>query len=512
MSSTFVLTVSRNKSARATPTTSPNLVTSPSKHRRKVTSSDEDESNFGPPVGDGKSSAADAKDSNAYILSCPLDTLNAETFSAQRCPPGTTRPTPEEPPSTPANKLKFKRKRTSGNLSDSDSRNNNREDSPLSPPPVKKRGRKRPAPIVESLSDLSPNSEDLAVENHSEHSLRERARDKGTRKAADVKTLDSYSDIPNSGSAHMKTILANLFTMSENVILDDLLIQDYPTLPLLRNSTLISYVGSEEEEHTMILYSTAMNELDSKDGSWARFESAVKFANSGPFINPSRASLHLVARDSSRITLASTTGRSKTAVFLTTGLLVNSSLRKSAGSGYNNTNNVHQVMLTPLTGEFECAATFIGTVFEQDDYHCLLREGSFVFSTRPEGGNDNKFTVPSKSKARTSLHAARPATVASGSKHSSNFPASLGFNDEVAIYDVRDQPDFRITPSFLKTLSQLPWFRKDKVDPSDNKYIATVGYSLNSWSKTYRGLNQFCVSMNILFLILLGERTAGDGD
>lgn len=74
----------------------------------------------------------------------------------------------------------------------------------------------------------------------------------------------------------------------------------------------------------------------------------------------------------------------------------------------------------------------------------------------------------------------------------------------VPIYDARGDPDFRFTASSLKSLDQLPRYRKDRVDPTGNRYIATVGYAPNSWTKT-RGRNEFCVSMNVLFVIILGK-------
>lgn len=111
--------------------------------------------------------------------------------------------------------------------------------------------------------------------------------------------------------------------------------------------------------------------------------------------------------------------RGKTAVLLTTGLLVESCLRTPAESGYNSANNVrrcilrpspvaslyqvHQVLLTPLTGEFERAAAFVGTVFEEDHYCSLLTQGSLVFLTRPEGSDNNSTPQFSESQRHAFL-------------------------------------------------------------------------------------------------------------
>ena len=126
---------------------------------------------------------------------------------------------------------------------------------------------------------------------------------------------------------------------------------------------------------------------------------------------------------------------------------------------------------------------------------------------------------------RTGLHAAKPASVASGSGNSSFFPASLGFTDSgvfvlhrkrisiklmihiglVPIYDVREIQNFRFTTASLNSLHQLPRFRKDKADPASNKYIASVGYALNSWSRSRNIGSDFCVTMNILFVIIVAK-------
>ena len=105
-----------------------------------------------------------------------------------------------------------------------------------------------------------------------------------------------------------------------------------------------------------------------------------------------------------------------------TGLLVESCLRTSAESGYNSVNNVrrrilhlslvassyqvHQVLLTPLTGEFERAAAFIGTVFEEDNYYSLLMRGSLVFSTRCNNTTEATLCATSEVRAeRVRRHA-----------------------------------------------------------------------------------------------------------
>ncbi|KAF8339462.1 hypothetical protein F5887DRAFT_1077244 [Amanita rubescens] len=346
----------KNKTARSPVTATPASKEDASTKRKRtlIASSDEEDSNLVSTNLD-KRSTAELKDSISSTAKDAVmedDIITISTDSA--LPPS------EETPVDLIKNLTFKRRQTAGNLSDAVLPDADREELSPTLSTDKKWDRK--------------SSQDAP-----EQSLKERARrDKSSRKTVAGNTLDSFPDIPDSGTVRMKYILANPFSLRKNSI-DNLLKRDYSNLPPLRHSLLILYESnahsvSDEEEHTMISYSKTREQLDPKDGSQARFESAVKFENSGPFINPSRASTLLVSRDSNRIILSGTTARGKTAVFLTTGLLVESCLRKPTVSGYNNTHKVHHVMLTPISGEFERAAAFVGTVFEEDNYHCLLKE------------------------------------------------------------------------------------------------------------------------------------------
>lgn len=141
----------------------------------------------------------------------------------------------------------------------------------------------------------------------------------------------------------------------------------------------------------------------------------MKFDHLGLFINPSRTSSLLVNRESNKIMSAESKSWGKLAVFLTTGLLVECHLQTSIESSFNTTHNVchlfpleipiqlitlcqiHQVSLTPVVGEFEQAAAYVGTMFEQDDYQCLLKHGSLIFSTQPDSVNDNNSMAQSSS-------------------------------------------------------------------------------------------------------------------
>lgn len=94
--------------------------------------------------------------------------------------------------------------------------------------------------VKDHVSDSSEDAEGSSDEMHSVQSLKMRKRDNGKKKGNSVKTLDSLPDIPDSGSARMRSILANPFTMPKAVEIDELLKDDYPRLPMLRYSNFFS--------------------------------------------------------------------------------------------------------------------------------------------------------------------------------------------------------------------------------------------------------------------------------
>jgi hypothetical protein len=75
----------------------------------------------------------------------------------------------------------------------------------------------------------------------------------------------------------------------------------------------------------------------------------------------------------------------------------------------------------------------------------------------------------------------------------------------VPIYDARQQSEFNFSGSSLAALDQLPRFENDMEDPAGGEYICTVGYTVNSWTKTRNGPEEFCVTLNIQFVIILGK-------
>ena len=76
----------------------------------------------------------------------------------------------------------------------------------------------------------------------------------------------------------------------------------------------------------------------------------------------------------------------------------------------------------------------------------------------------------------------------------------------VPIYDARREVGFKFTAQNLSCVHGLPRFKKDMKDPEDNKYICTVAYTTNTWKKTWvPSASLPCVSLNIIFVIILGQ-------
>lgn len=207
---------------------------------------------------------------------------------------------------------------------------------------------------------------------------------------------------------------------------------------------------------------------------------------------------------------------------------------------------VHQVKVNPISGEFEHATSFFGTIFDVTNFDCLLDDGCLSFTTRHDGVPDNTKTpsnstsmytifilcLPSFSPTtatfcfsephgRSNVCALVPANVGSTSGTASSYPPSLGFNDSgsahitrfvydltpipVPIYDARQQSSFDFSSASLTNLAHLPFYKNNKRDPDGDSYVCTVGYGVNIWSQTRGGHTQPCISLNILFLIILSK-------
>ena len=77
----------------------------------------------------------------------------------------------------------------------------------------------------------------------------------------------------------------------------------------------------------------------------------------------------------------------------------------------------------------------------------------------------------------------------------------------VAIYDARAQPAFRLSSANLTTVQHLPRYQNNINDPEGDGYVCTIGYGVNQWNRKRSGVDQPCISLNILFVIILGQLT-----
>ena len=118
---------------------------------------------------------------------------------------------------------------------------------------------------------------------------------------------------------------------------------------------------------------------------YRRLRSAVRFTESLPFVNPSRAPLSTVQRDGDRVILANALFRKQSAVFLTTGVVSYCQLITPGNSLTTGNYKIKQILLCPFGVEYERASAFIGGALDIDDYVGQLSDGNLVFATRGEG-------------------------------------------------------------------------------------------------------------------------------
>ncbi|KAF8346249.1 hypothetical protein F5887DRAFT_1073897 [Amanita rubescens] len=335
---------------------------------------------------------------------------------------------------------------------------------PSTPKPKPAVKGKAKAPVF-SDSDVADSNGEDSEGMHSDYSLKQKSSPgKGDSvKKEKIIYLESLPDIPDTGSRRYKAIANDLFVMPCEAM-DPALQGDYGSLPDLRNTNMIparpfDQPATSDEVHEMLAYSKILENLkDSDSNSLRRLIAAVRFDHHAPFVNPSRALPSLVSRENNKLCLTETGFKGKPAVFLTTGLVVESFLQSETKGGINKDSNVRQIVLQPLSGEYERAVAFIGTTLEKTEFYCLLEDSCLFFSTRREGAVDNNYTTstPVRSRSRKNL-CASPTKVASGSGNSRPyFPASLGFKDSVPVYDARYAPDFAFRPNDLDQIKGLP--------------------------------------------------------
>ncbi|KAF8323662.1 hypothetical protein F5887DRAFT_1086716 [Amanita rubescens] len=320
---------------------------------------------------------------------------------------------------------------------------------------------------IDNSNDSGNDSDGL----HSAHSLEMRSPTNAVKKIGPKDSgtlyLDSFPDITDSGIKRNKQIQNDPLTLKDEEI-DPLLRDDHKSLPALRqvsihitNVTVIPFVRygqpqPEPDSNVALGYEKVVQNMASGPAGKRQLEAAVKFTYTLPFVNPSQASHGLVVYDGGKICFnkGENSKQGRNTVFLTTGLIIESQLKIPADSTINPGHKVRQVVLLPFVGEVQRLLAYIGTVFETDEYVCLLESGSLIFTTRREGAgadynNQGNYastsasTSPVRSRVPAGLLTSSPVklgtTVNPNKGKTSHFSPSLGFKDPIVAADFYDK-------------------------------------------------------------------------
>jgi hypothetical protein len=116
------------------------------------------------------------------------------------------------------------------------------------------------------------------------------------------------------------------------------------------------------------------------------FFNAFNFTYVDCFINPSKASVDLVAVNKNCLVLAG--HRAKNAVFLTSGLVAQCDLIVPGVNGYGtNSYRVKKIGIWPFAEEFEHLCSFMGECFKRSKLHTHIFADILSFATQKEGAN-----------------------------------------------------------------------------------------------------------------------------
>jgi hypothetical protein len=89
----------------------------------------------------------------------------------------------------------------------------------------------------------------------------------------------------------------------------------------------------------------------------------------------------------------------------------------------------------------------------------------------------------------------------------SYYVSSYSLQLKVPLYDAREDKSFAFSDDDFSRLRDLPFFKGAR-DPEPERYVASVGFTVNSFPYNgnqagYHGLPQ--VMLNIMFAIILGK-------
>ncbi|KAK0432412.1 hypothetical protein EV421DRAFT_1848876 [Armillaria borealis] len=202
------------------------------------------------------------------------------------------------------------------------------------------------------------------------------------------------------------------------------------------------------------------------------------------------------------------------AVCMTVGLVTECNLFHpvtQSGFGGQGGKWVRRIRIMPLHQWFCRESTSWGLLFDLEylETTCLLERG-VSFPTRVEdqtghgnmnskyNGGGSNFSPAKRGQWRTPTKNLTSGTVAPGQ----GYPTSLGFRDEVPVYDGRSSAGnhFLFRASDFASLKSLPRFTS--TCDLDAFSLVSVGYTLSVWSGY---TNEPRVTPNVMFVIVLGS-------
>ncbi|KAK0473083.1 hypothetical protein IW261DRAFT_1570225 [Armillaria novae-zelandiae] len=232
---------------------------------------------------------------------------------------------------------------------------------------------------------------------------------------------------------------------------------------------------------------------------------AFKFESYGAFVNLARVPHTIVSVEKRSVHYAGSN-----AVCMTAGLVTECMLFEPASPGmYGAGKQVRWLRIMPFHQMFRCESTAWTLAFGLPGFvetTCINNRG-LSFPTRVEdpsghGNNNSKYTSgqssPSKDHWGSPTKAASTLNVGPGA----GYPSSLGFMDDIPIYDGRASAGshFLFQPSDFAVLKSLPRFTASR--DLDAFTMVLVGYSLSVW-ETFN--KEHRLTPNVLFVIILGS-------
>ncbi|KAF8883849.1 hypothetical protein BD779DRAFT_1472351 [Infundibulicybe gibba] len=291
----------------------------------------------------------------------------------------------------------------------------------------------------------------------------ERAKVKG--KAMGKKPANPFLDEDADDSGHEPEVPTPPQLIMRTELQDILLRPYYQDLPELTFCEIIPYPSAVEacvnKDGTMLLFSPLAERLSHRDEK-ARFFRATTFVSYNAFLNPAR-------------------------------------IAPSQAGSNQSPYAVKNISIFPLSQEYERSISCVGMAFGVKEFHGPLAGGALTLSTRTSN-------FPSSSVAATpgtpKTKGLFSATESSSSRRNTPYPASLGVEDTVPIYDgraLKGSPGFEFRGADFDRIRTLPLYRKGLADLPPYS-VVSVGYTANTFP--YKGTNAapsaLALSLNVL--------------